>query len=321
MHSYAQTDPSWRDASEHQVRFVTVEDGVKLEVLDWGGNGRPVVLLAALGNTAHIFDNFAEKLSRTCHVYGITRRGFGQSSRPDFGYADQRLSDDVLHVLDSLNLAAPILIGHSIAGDELTTLGAQLSDRLGGLVYLDAAADPTETSSPEYDELLKSLPAVMRTPGLPSPADFKTLEAYWDWQIRTVGYAFPDAELHQSFKLNTDGSIAVHVTPKSVFDAIRAGARKRDYSQIRVPILAYTWYPLPVEVQMRQFQLTKAVDRVAVEKVYEAQASITDARIKAVQSAASGTRVVTIPGADHYVFLSSEKEVLRELVTFVAGLN
>jgi len=56
-----------------------------------------------------------------------------------------------------------VLIGHSIAGDELTALGAQHSDRLGGLVYLDAAANPTEFATPEYEALFRSLPEVMRS--------------------------------------------------------------------------------------------------------------------------------------------------------------
>src|SRR5579872_5660891 len=80
------------DPSKHTVQFVTVEKGVRLEVLDWGGTGRPVVLLAGSGNTAHIFDDFAEKLSGACcHVYGITRRGFGASTHPNLGYDQQRL--------------------------------------------------------------------------------------------------------------------------------------------------------------------------------------------------------------------------------------
>ena len=66
----------------HTVQFVTVDKDVKLEVLDWGGSGRPVVLLAGLGNNAHVFDKFAPKLTGTYHVYGITRRGFGASSAP-----------------------------------------------------------------------------------------------------------------------------------------------------------------------------------------------------------------------------------------------
>ena len=36
----------WRDPSPHRIQFVTVDEGVRLEVLDWGGTGRPVVLLA-----------------------------------------------------------------------------------------------------------------------------------------------------------------------------------------------------------------------------------------------------------------------------------
>ena len=126
----------WHDPSPHQVHFVTAEEGVQLEVLDWGGSGRPVVLLAGSGLTAHIFDDLAPKLTSVCHVYAITRRGFGASSRPKTGYDDQRLADDVFQVIDSLKLAAPVLVGHSMAGAELTTVGDQHSDRLSGLVYL-----------------------------------------------------------------------------------------------------------------------------------------------------------------------------------------
>src|SRR5690349_20267976 len=111
----AQEPIAWQDLSNHQAKFVTVEDGVRLEVLDWGGTGRPVVLLAGSWNTAHIFDDFAPKLTDCCHVYGITRRGYGASSQPASGYGDQRLADDVLRVLDALNIAAPVLAGHSMA--------------------------------------------------------------------------------------------------------------------------------------------------------------------------------------------------------------
>jgi hypothetical protein len=69
----------WKDPSPHTIRFVTVEKGVRLEVVDWGDSGRPLVLLAGGGDTAHVFDDFAPKLTSSFHVYGITRRGFGES--------------------------------------------------------------------------------------------------------------------------------------------------------------------------------------------------------------------------------------------------
>jgi non-heme chloroperoxidase len=34
--------------------MITVGDDVQLEVLDFGGTARPIVLLAGLGNTAHV---------------------------------------------------------------------------------------------------------------------------------------------------------------------------------------------------------------------------------------------------------------------------
>jgi hypothetical protein len=126
------------DPSPHKVQFVAVGSGVKLEVLDWGGSGPPVVLLAGLGNTAHIFDRFAPKLTAWYHVYGITRRGFGASSAPTTGYSADRLGKDVLAVIDALKIDHPVLIGHSIAGEELSYMGSRYPTRVAGLVYLDA---------------------------------------------------------------------------------------------------------------------------------------------------------------------------------------
>jgi pimeloyl-ACP methyl ester carboxylesterase len=121
-----------------RVSLIAVDTGVKLEVIDWGGSGRPVVLLAGNGQTGHSFDDFAPLLAPFYHVYGITRRGFGASSRPATGYRTDRRADDVLAVLDSLALRKPVLAGHSLAGEELSSIGSRHPDRVAGLIYLDA---------------------------------------------------------------------------------------------------------------------------------------------------------------------------------------
>jgi hypothetical protein len=48
-----------QDPANHSVQMIGVDKDVKLEVLDWGGAGRPVVLLTGLGNADHVFDDFA----------------------------------------------------------------------------------------------------------------------------------------------------------------------------------------------------------------------------------------------------------------------
>src|ERR1700735_1012705 len=128
-----QLDP----AAAHTVQFITVDNDVKLEVLDWGGSGRPLVLLTGLGGGAHVYDKFAPKLIASYHVYGITRRGFGASSAPATGYTADRLGDDVLAVLDALKLNRPVLVGHSLGGEEMSSVGSRHPERVAGLIYLD----------------------------------------------------------------------------------------------------------------------------------------------------------------------------------------
>src|SRR5690242_9082555 len=172
----------WHDPSPHKVSFVTVDNNVKLEVLDWGGSGRPVVLLAGY-LTAHAYDDFASKLSKFCHVYGITRRGYGASSRPDSGYTAERSADDVLQVLDALKLSSTVLVGHSFGGQDLDTVGAKHQERVAGLIYLNSAEDPTlgpddfGVQTPDG----KKLPSALRAS---PPTDHRSFQAYRESQFR-----------------------------------------------------------------------------------------------------------------------------------------
>jgi pimeloyl-ACP methyl ester carboxylesterase len=301
----AQEATAWRDPSPHQVRFVTGQEGVRLEVLDWGGTGRPVVLLAGAGNTAHVFDDFAPKASAWCHVYGITRRGFGASSRPDSGYDDQRLADDVLEVLNTLKIEGPVLVGHSMAGGEMTTLGNEHSDRLAGLVYLDALGDPRDwpAKDPGYMALARKLPAAMRTP----PAK---------------QFTFPESEVRATHGTNSDGTIGKSTASAAVWNAIGEGQTKRDYSKIRVPVLAFFEFvrfpggpPQPGDYQPKNDD-----ERAAIEAFNKANAVYVARWIANLKSGVPGARLVDLPGAGHYVFLTRETEVLNGLHDFVAGL-
>ena len=136
--SLAQNGSSSQGEPALKTQFVAVQPDVKLEVLDWGGTGRNLVLLAGLGSTTHAFDSLGPKLAAHYHVVGITRRGFGQSSAPQTGYDARRLGDDVVAVLDALHIADPVLIGHSIAGEELSAISAYHPGRAAALFYLDA---------------------------------------------------------------------------------------------------------------------------------------------------------------------------------------
>jgi non-heme chloroperoxidase len=73
---------------------------------------------------------------------GNHARGSGSSSAPlptDGGtYSADRLGDDVLSVFCQLHLDRPVLVGHSIAGEDLSSVGSRHPEKVAGLIYLDA---------------------------------------------------------------------------------------------------------------------------------------------------------------------------------------
>lgn len=313
--------PQWKDPSPHRIQFVHVDDGVHLEVLDWGGSGRALVLLAGSGNSAHVFDDFAVKLANFCHVYGITRRGYGASSHPESGYGAQRLADDVVAVLDALHLKTPVLAGHSLGGHELTALASAHPDRAAGLIYMDSSADPTFDWRP-YMELRKKLPTAMAM-SYPkaSPEDRRSFHTYREWQLRSLGIAFPESELRNDFAERPDGSMGEYQTPISVRDAITAGMQKPDYSGIRVPVLAFFTLPAPLDSQMERYQPKTGEERTAMRQVFAADVDWARRSIDRLRSGVPAARVVELPGANHYVFLSNESDVLLGIRQFVTTLR
>jgi non-heme chloroperoxidase len=238
----------WRDPSPHRERFVDVAPDVKLEVLDWGGRGRPIVLLAGSGVTAHAYDEFAPNLIADAHVVGITRRGFGASSRPASGYDDQRLADDVFAAIEALGLKKPVLVGHSAAGNEMTTLAGDHPDATTALVYLDAVFDPKDLPVQDAHkmELHARTPAWYRGDIPPTDVEARDFEAYGAYQQRVQGFALPQSELRQMFATNPDGSRGRYLGSPEAGRQMGEGTIKRDYSRVRVPILAFYAGEMPL---------------------------------------------------------------------------
>jgi pimeloyl-ACP methyl ester carboxylesterase len=314
----ATPETAWKDPSPHTVQFVEVDKGVQLEVLDWGGLGRPLVMLSGLGNTAHVFDKFALKLAGTYHVYGITRRGYGASSVPTSGYSADRLGDDVLAVLDSLKLSRPVLVGHSIAGEELSSIGSRHPEKVAGLVYLDAGYGYAYYDSSKGD-LNLDLPDLQKKlaqlePGK-GPRDPKQLLPLIQDLLDTSLPAIQrDLRAMQEGLQQTSGAeipVLASAPMPAVPQAILAGQQK--YTKIPARVLAIFAIPHDRGPQGPSDPAERAK--------LEAREEITmGAQAKAFETGLPSARVVRIPHANHYVFVSNEAEVLREMNAFVSSL-
>lgn len=305
-----------RDTSPHAQRFINVEPSVALEVLDWGGTGRPIVLLAGRGNTAHVFDDFARKLTAKYHVYGATRRGFGNSTATTSGFLADSLGDDVLAVMDSLGIRQPVLIGHSIAGQELSSIGSRYPERVAGLVYLDAGFHFAF-----YDSSVGRAPVFFRDTQrklarLADPSVGMTLRER-DALIRELLQSIPtlerDLRSYQQDIAPIPDRSRILPAPDSnpVNRALAMGQQK--YTSIRAPVLAIFALPGQIPAQMAGDSASRArFDSLSV--------AAQSPQINAFERGIPSARVVRIPHANHYVFRSHEADVLREIGAFIAGL-
>jgi pimeloyl-ACP methyl ester carboxylesterase len=308
----SQQPEGWKDASSHVRRFIQVAQDVRLEVLDWGGTGRAMVLLPGGGDTAHVFDDFAPKLSGDFHIYGITRRGFGESSFAPLTSGSDTFGDDVLAVLDALKLESPVLVGHSIGGQELSSIGTRYPSRAAALVYLDAAFPYAFDNGkiPMWDEISKVFAASPQTPP-PTDADRVTFDALRRYYTKILGFTYPEAELRQKRSISPDGSVG---PPRSFPGGPVLTAGMKQYVQIRTPALFLMSSHSPGPWAEASTDPVIRGQLAAINALKERQA-------KSIEDGLPGARVVRVPVSNHYVFLSNEADVLREIRAFVGRLR
>jgi non-heme chloroperoxidase len=310
------------DPSPHTVQFVTVEPGVKLEVLDWGGTGRPLVFLASLGDTAHAFDQFAPKFTGKYHVYGITRRGFGESSDPtpdNDNYSSDQLGDDVLAVIAALHLNKPILVGHSIAGEELSSIGSRHPEKVSGLIYLECSGSHSFYDRAHGDLQLDMIDVRNKIeqllPGGGDPSGPMQLTEALLANLPQLEKELQDQVKLQQAVAPPTANLSVpqdpHPTTSSAIAAIVSGEHK--YIEIKVPCLAF--FAVPHDLS-RVFPGDSARHAAVVAADLERQTRLANAFEAGVPSA----KVIRLPNANHYIFRSNEAKVFRAMNDFLDKL-
>ncbi|HET9270012.1 MAG TPA: alpha/beta hydrolase [Vicinamibacterales bacterium] len=318
VHLLAQPQPAWIDPSPHTVRLVPVEPGTTVEVLDWGGSGRTLVLLAQLGQTAHLHDDWAPKLARSYHVLGITRRGHGESAlAPDAGMSTDRLGTDIVAVLDALKVPSPVLVGHGFAGEEMSWVGSRHANRLGGLIYVDAAYDRTKIA--EEGAIARRIPAAGG--GAMRPEDMASPAALTRWMSGNIGFPLPESEVRQIARFGPDGRAMGERMPQATRTRALAEMMPVDYSTIRVPALA-------LFAKRTVTDVSPGCRTPADESVRQACGELFDwtsqqlARSQAmVKTIGARTEIVDLPGTNAFVFLAYERDVTLAIDRFAATLR
>lgn len=210
---------------------------VKLQYLDWGGSGQPLVLIHGLGDSPYIFSDMASSLRNNFRIIAYSRRGHCKSEAIDSGYDNPMLVSDLKLLLDSLKISKANLLGWSMGGNEITEFAIRYPERTNKLIYFESGYDLSEDA---FKKILKTIP---QSP-FPDNLNLRTLDIYRKWYHK---FWFADvdwnstleANLKATTQVNPDRSVTTipndNISKKILESAM---SYHRDYKMIQAPVLA-----------------------------------------------------------------------------------
>jgi pimeloyl-ACP methyl ester carboxylesterase len=235
--------------------------------------------------------------------------------------------------MDAVGLKAPVVVGHSFAGEEMHVLGARYATRIAGLVYVDAAFDRGDDADNEaFDAVSRTLPAAPSTKA-DDLASFSALRVY----LEKYGGAGPEAHVRARWVANPDGTVRRYVPDRAIIQAMAKEMRaafNKPYApeRIRVPAVAIYAVPKSADDLMRRGSsdrlpflelVAAAADDPAIRERIEKLYLLTRERVrqheKWFEAFAERGRVVELSGT-HHLIISNPREVLQQIESFVSSL-
>ena len=125
-------------------RFVRA-GGVNLHFADWGGDGRPTLLLLHGDmRTSRSWDAAARELRGDFRVLALDMRGHGDSDWTESGYTFAQRADDLEAFIDAVGLHGAAVAAHSTGGVVATLLAERRPDAFSRLMLLEPMVVVTE---------------------------------------------------------------------------------------------------------------------------------------------------------------------------------
>ena len=116
----------WADIGDLRVRY-----------LDWGGQGKPAVLLHGLASSANWYDLVSPHLRNHYRIISPDQRGHGQTTQAPDGYDWGTLTQDVVGLMDLLYIPKAAVFGHSWGATVALNVAARAQDRVTALGLID----------------------------------------------------------------------------------------------------------------------------------------------------------------------------------------
>lgn len=108
---------------------------------EWPGGEPPALLLHGIGNYGRVWDFVADAVAGRLRLVAPDARGHAASVTPAGGYAPEDFVADAIAVMDTLGLARPVVVGHSMGGAHALVLAVLHPKKVRSLVLVDVGPE------------------------------------------------------------------------------------------------------------------------------------------------------------------------------------
>jgi len=131
-------------ATSVQPKEISVNvNGINLNYLDWGTEGKPkVLLLHGLRGHRHSWDDVSTEFYQNYHIFALDQRGRGESDwAPGGDYSSDSFVADLEGFCAAVGLDKFILIGHSMGGRNSMAFAGKNAGMIEKMVIIDIGPD------------------------------------------------------------------------------------------------------------------------------------------------------------------------------------
>ncbi len=284
--------------------------GVRLQYLDWGGSGEPIILVPGGCDTPYVFDDLAPLLTAHARVLALTPRGCGRSGLATDGYAIDRQIRELIGFMDALALKRATFAGHSSGGGKVVRLARLFPSRVRRLVAFDIVyRGVPDGFEPRMEAVIAS--RIGPTNGLSLDAHRRTFQA---WELGAWSAAL-EQDFHERTEARADGGLRYRQRPpewqKAFVDDLQAG--RYFETAISHPALLFVSQDLDLE-RIRQFSRDQQRE---LRPTAEAVAKARRTQIESYERNGPHVRIVRMPKTSHYPFVDRTREVATQMLAFL----
>lgn len=120
-----------------EVKFIELPGGVTLQYAEQGEKaGIPTIFIHGLSDSWRSFERILPNLPASIHVYAVTLRGHGDSSKPEAGYRFRDFATDIKSFMELKNIEKAVIVAHSMGCLVAQSISIEYPELVKGLILI-----------------------------------------------------------------------------------------------------------------------------------------------------------------------------------------